>query len=240
MITQGLPVGILGLGAAAPYDPAMMVYSGSGYYSRVASWSRTGSYTVMMRFKIPSQASDKMLMQHAKTYINIRFVVKGSATGVPNKLEVLGQDVSGALNIRHISKTAIADNQHHIAFLSYNSAAGTSVFYVDSVDADDISWPSRVLTISTLQTTGSHAIGVGADQGGNAKLTGEVGFFGMSNSYLTNPLDFMSGAYPKQIDESGWSEWGAQPVDWNTFGEMTDNKGSGGNMTKNGTITGPS
>ena len=41
---------------------------------------------------------------------------------------------------------------------------------------------------------------------------------------------------PKKLDESGWTEWGTQPLFWNEHGEMTNNKGSAGNMTKNGTI----
>ena len=40
----------------------------------------------------------------------------------------------------------------------------------------------------------------------------------------------------KQLDETTWAEWGTQPLFWNAHGFMEDNKGSAGDMTKNGTI----
>lgn len=36
--------------------------------------------------------------------------------------------------------------------------------------------------------------------------------------------------------ETTWTEWGAQPLFWNEHGDMENNLGSAGAMTKNGTI----
>lgn len=49
-------------------------------------------------------------------------------------------------------------------------------------------------------------------------------------------MSLYSDGLPKALDESSWTEWGAQPLFWNEHGQMDNNLGSAGNMTRNGTI----
>ena len=87
---------------------------------------------------------------------------------------------------------------------------------------------------------GAGSINIGSAGNETLFVTGDIGYVGYIDSYLTNPTDWYHPTNGLQeIDESGWTEFGSQPLAWNQYGTMTDNKGSSGNFTKVGTITGP-
>lgn len=90
---------------------------------------------------------------------------------------------------------------------------------------------------ATMNTGASSSITVGSQNGGTNKMLGNIGFIGYrETSGLTYSGFFDTDGLPQEIDESGWTEWGAQPLFWNPHGQLTYNLGSGGNLTKNGTI----
>ena len=118
----------------------------------------------------------------------------------------------------------------------------TFVFEIDAVAADNASSTNRVAPTTGVMDAGANSfftVGSNTTSVGTVLWNGEIGFCGMSDTYLTNPNDFMISSGPRQLDEVTWSQWGTQPEFWNEFATMIDNKGDAGNMTANGTITGP-
>jgi hypothetical protein len=143
------------------------------------------------------------------------------------------QNSSGTEICRISSITSPLDDEYHTVFASYDGDNGLATFYIDAQDADDTGNPNRTLTTGTLATS-SASLDVSSDQG---FFGGDIGYMGMRDAYLTNWSDFMEpNGRPKELDEIGWTEWGAQPVFWNEDGEMDINLGSAGNMVENGTI----
>ncbi len=136
------------------------------------------------------------------------------------------------------SDAVMTDGEDHTVFAEFDGDAGTAVFVIDGV-AHDASVTARVApTTATLDAGASSTFAVGASTaaGGEAKIV-KVGFCGHAEVIGLDPDDFMSSNLPLPIDEVNWTEWGAQPLFWSHSGEMTNNKGSAGDMTANGTIT---
>ena len=123
--------------------------------------------------------------------------------------------------------------------VSYDGDAGTAKLYVDEVDDENAGATGRVAPITGTLATGAATIHVGINHGETQFYLGKIGYIGLRDAYLTNPTDFGTGAVPEELDEVTWTEWGAQPLYWQDEGTMTANLGSAGNMTANGTITGP-
>jgi hypothetical protein len=149
---------------------------------------------------------------------------------------------AGAVVCKYVSSTVLTDGADHVAFAAFDGDAGTAVLYVDGVDEDDTGNAERVApSIQTLATSTGNSTAVASASATAASFPfgGNIGYCGYRDAYLTNYTDFMDGSSPKQLDESGWTEWGAQPASWNAEGTMTVNNGSDGNYTSNGTITGP-
>lgn len=236
-----------GQGGVIPYDPGMMTYDGStGYYTD--GYTAAGN-AVTCVFRINRDAftggSSEMVTDCRNGSNQARFSVQLWASDGPSG----GDYRNGVLQIgvRDTVNTAIClvytdvrldDGADHTVFFAYDGTAGTVQLYVDGVDAEDGTAADRVLTTGTLNT-GAFTFRIGNNLNG-FYFGGQIGYFGYSNSYLTNPTDFHHPTNGLQeLDESGWTEWGAQPLYWNQYGQMTDNRGSAGNMTANGTITGP-
>ena len=149
---------------------------------------------------------------------------------------------SGSTNICVlVSIDAVADGSDHTVFYSFNGDTGAATFYIDGVDADDTGSAVRVAPTTGTLDTGAGSVIIGALSGPSQFYGGQAGYVGHDEQYLTNPTDFHHPTNGLQeIDESGWTEWGSQPLYWEAQGEMDAQEGSAGNMTKNGTITGPS
>jgi hypothetical protein len=137
-----------------------------------------------------------------------------------------------------LSDTSYLDDGVHSLFFSFDGDAGTAVFMIDGVNADDTGNSERIApTIGTMAIGGAEVFTVGASGTGTTFLAGEVGFVGCRNAYLTDYSTFFDADNnPIELDEASWTEWGAQPLLWNEHGEMVNNLGSTGNAAKNGTI----
>ena len=122
----------------------------------------------------------------------------------------------------------------------YDGDAGTAIFYMDGVNADNPASVIRTLTTGTV-ISGDCGIGVAANYTGTHNITGEIGYFGYGEVYLTNPTDFYHPSNGLQeLDEITWVEWGGSaPAFWKATGKMDENDGSGANLLAHGTITGP-
>ena len=247
-----LPHGVLQqqtVGAA--YDPGMMTYDGStGFYrdDTLPTWSGN-KITAVARFNTASFSggSTKYIMNmagSASNYSRIAILVfhnDHATADFRDKIRVLTMNSSGTIIYSDMSTNVVADGNDHTLFVSFDGDNGLSTFYIDGVDAADAGSALRVAaTTGTLNTSGSGIAVVGSvDAVANNTWNNDIGFCGYREAYLTNPLDFMTVSGPKELDESGWTEWGAQPLYWNQFGTMDDNKGSAGNMAEVGMISGP-
>jgi len=242
MTIQSLPVGILGSVGGAVYDPGMMTFNGiDAYYSK--SFTAAGNLvTFILGTNIaPFTGGYKWIGGIGNTSNRGELAIGPSdAANVDerNKLVCFVKNSAGTQVCRIISDVDIADSADHTALFAYNGTSGSATLIMDDSDADNASASSRVLTTGTLET-GTVTLAVGASHGGGAFVAGEIGYFGHDEQYLTNGSDFMTATGPKEIDESGWTEWGSQPLFWEAQGEMDAQEGSAGNMSVNGTITGP-
>lgn len=242
--------GIVSGGVAAPaYDPGMMTFNGTdAYYSVDGATLAGNALTTVIRFSIDSFTGGveqrPFDVRGPGVRILLRVYPSDFATAeLRNKLSILCSN-SGGGNICDLLTDVDIVGSDKTIFFSYDATAGTAILYVNGLDADDTGYSARLLTTGTLHNStasGTHSYAYGADSGGIKWIDGKSGYFGYSETYRTNPTDFYHPTNGLQeLDESGWTEWGAQPLYWNQFGTMDDNKGSAGNMTENGTIPGPS
>lgn len=239
-----------GGGVTPAYEPGMMTFDGSsGYYSKTGVTTSGNLITATLRFNRASFTGG------ANEIGAIAFKAAGSAaimhfTFFPSdwaaaarrdKLRVLVQNSAGTIICQLFSIDDVMDGADHMSFFAFDGDAGTAVFYIDGVDADDTGNADRIApTTGTLPSGSDMVVSYGANPVPSNYADADIGYSGFRLAYLTNPTDFYHPTNGLQeLDESGWTEWGAQPLFWNQYGTMTDNKGSGGNMTANGTITGP-
>lgn len=219
------------------YTPAMMEYDGStGYYSKTAFTSAGNKGSAIVRFIVLPSTDNQKLIRVYDTYTRFSITVKESDhASVANKLQIYITDSGGTVVCNYSSSIDVTDGIEHTVLAAYDGDAGTASMYIDGIEVGDAVAPTHVLTTGTLET-GNMACRVGSGVGGEY-LNGEVGFVGYSETYLTNWSDFMdANGNPKALDETTWTEWGSQPLFWNPHGYMEDNRGSAGDMTKNGTI----
>ena len=242
------PHGYMKDGVVVPYAPGMMTYGAGGYYTDTTVTTAGNKVTVVARFNIAAftGGSNKYIFNHTNVSSSIRataivYSSDNATTEVRSKLLVIFRNSAGGDIGRFLSIDAVADGSDKLLWCAYDGDSGLGKFYINGVDADDTGYTGRALTTGTLTTGASHIMTVGGSNhvsGGNTFQGGKIGYFGIRDAYLTNPTDFYSGGI-KELDETGWTEWGAQPLFWNQYGTMTANAGSAGNMTANGTITGP-
>ena len=233
-----------GGGGGGGYSPLMMTFDGSSYYSGSAP-TNNSRQTVVIKFKIPTftgTSTEQTLFALRGTTTRMTVAIRSSDYSTADERGKLYVYAGGSSQYMRIySEDIMNDGEEHVLFASFNGVTGTGLVYIDGVAHDDTGVAARVAPkTGTLSSTSVTAY-VGQNYDGTDKVTGQIGYLGTMDAYLTNYLDFydpVDGA--KEIDESGWTEWGSQPDLWNKDGTMTDNKGSAGNMTANGTITGPS
>lgn len=228
------------------YTPAMMQFNGTtGYYSD--TYTSSGNQVCMVaRFKVAAfSGTSQRLMSSVKAtgrlYVTLRSSDFATASE-RNRAQFFVQNSSGTTICSIFSESDVVDNTVHTVFFSFNGDTGATVLYVDGVAEDDTGQANRVApTTGTLSSGTTTSVGVGADGSGGTLINGSIGFFGYTDTYLANWSDFVqSDGAPKQLSEGtdspAWTEWGSQPLYWNEHGEMTNNLGSAGAMTKNGTI----
>jgi hypothetical protein len=225
------------------YDPGMMQYNGTtGYYSKTGLTTSGNKVTVVLRFSAASSAADQRLFSVVRTAnLRVGVTVKENDhanVDMRNKLQFICFTSTGTIICRVQSLASVADSVVHTVFLEYDGDAGTAVMRIDGVDALDPGNSLHTLTTGTITTGASTDFYVGAGAGPALYHAGQLGFVGYRDIGGLDWADFMEpdGA-PKPLDETTWSEWGAQPPFWNAQGDMEDNLGSAGNMTKSGTIT---
>jgi hypothetical protein len=130
------------------------------------------------------------------------------------------------------------DGELHTIFFSFDGDNGLSTFVIDGINAIDTGHAAHVDPTVGAVANGSGTFGVGSYPGDPSSFfEGQIGFIGYKEVYLTNWEDFMEAdGRPKNLDESSWAEWGGIPLIWNEHGDMINNLGSAGNMSKTGTI----
>lgn len=229
---------ISGIISAVSYEPGMMTYDGStGYYSKSVA-SSGNALTTVFRINSVGSTSFQRLIEYANQKL-VSYIFRNDHGSLPGQLQFICYNTTGTNICNIMSENRFDDGADHIVFFAFDATAGTVILRIDGVDEEWGAYGGRVVTTGTLKTTTENLF-IGRQVASAAQyMDGDIGFCGIREAYLTNYGDFMDGSAPKELDESGWTEWGAQPIFWNQFGTMTDNKGSLGNMTKNGTITGP-
>ena len=237
-----LPIGITqqAAGGSVVYAPGMMTFNGpTAYYSSTPTTSGN-LVTLVMRFNRASFTGamwefPAAISRTAHARVGVLFGPSNDAdTEARNKVAVYTQNSAGTVICKLVSTANACDGSDHVMFYSFNGDTGNSIFYLDGVSAENIGWSNRV-----APTTGTLDSGA-ASNAVFGQITGNEGYMGIADAYLSNPTDFYHPTNGLQeLDEAGWTEFGSQPLFWNQYGTMTDNKGSAGNMTANGTITGP-
>jgi hypothetical protein len=231
-----------------PYTPAMMKFNGStGYYSKTGITTAGNKVSVLIRLNIPSFTGTTAIQRPfwvsgpSVAGFRILFIVYSSdyaaIPALQNKFGAYAENAAGGTAFLILSSSVVADSSNHTILFAYDGDAGTAQLIIDGVDRDDTGSPTRVLGTATLKAGAATSCFVGADAGPANFVNGQIGFCGYRDAYLTNWSDFMQAdGSPKALDESTWTEWGAQPFFWNEHGDMINNLGSSGAMTKNGTI----
>ena len=237
-----------GLGVFAGGDahtPAMMQFDGStGYYSATFNPSGNKTTTVLRFNKTSFTGGAGQYIAHVESAASrdrvaiAAFASDHANANVRDRIVFLVYNSTGTIICYLATLAAYLDGNNHTLMASFDGDAGTAQFIIDGVDADDTGWVSRVSpTTGTLSTTASTPITIGAFVSALNFYGGQVGFAGYRDAYLTNWSDFMQAdGSPKALDETTWTEWGAQPLFWHEAGKMDENLGSEGAMTKNGTI----
>jgi len=253
MVLSGTCTGIggaaLGSSSTPAYDPGMMTFDGStGYYNLITGIATSGNKsTLVARFNRASFTGARETLAMVDDGSNNHRIwlqmipSDDGATGRRNKIMLTTESSGGALLCLIISSTEIMDGADHIVMASFDGDAGAVSLIIDGVDEDDTGNGDRQApSVGTLGAGASSRCAVGAIiNGASNHYGGDLGFYGYDDTYITNHGDFMATSVPIEIDETGWTEWGTQPLFWNTYGTMTDNKGSASNMSASGTISGP-
>ncbi len=230
------------------YAPDMMKFDGStGYYNILTPTTSGNKFTILMSFKVDSFTGTSKLYQlmsmlSPSGYVRCGIQIHSSDhanTNRRSKIHVYVQDATGTLLSRFQSVSLMADGQRHVMMISYDGDTGTAIMNIDGVDEIDTGNPDYTApAVGTLPSGTSSVLYFGSNQITSNFTSGEIGYFGYRDVYLTNWSNFMdANGTPKELDESTWTEWGAQPLFWNADGDMEVNAGSAGNMTKTGSVT---
>jgi len=236
-------------GGGLIYKPGMMTFDGTStsYYSDATVTTSGNKTSGVLRFKCDSFTGNTIGVVVAVRGVLTRIrwnVVVGSSdyaadADIQDRIYVQVNNSANVAICKLVSNVDVCDGLEHMLFFAFDADLGTAVFIVDGNVADNTGWTNRVApTTGTLDAgAGEATISAVNITTHNFNFPGSVGSFGYDDSYVTNWSDFMdSTGNPKKLDESTWTEWGSQPLFWNPHGSMTDNRGSAGAMTENGTI----
>lgn len=231
------------------YFPAMMQFDGSsGYYEKTGLTASGNKCTLVMRFQASAGtggAAETLFSMHNDTDIDPRvrvalFDSDHATAALRNKIAIFVENTAGMEICKLWSINALADDAPHTLFFSFDGDVGAATFIIDGEDADDTGNVARVApTTGTLETASMDPQVGRFFSGAPQYFAGQIGFLGYRDAYLTNWSDFMrSDGSPIYQDTSSWAGtgWGAQPLLWNPHGDMVNNLGSAGAMTKTGAI----
>ena len=229
------------------YNPGMMTYDGStGYYEDLTVSFSGNKITVVARFNIASFSGGgiQRILNAVATGGN-RFLLlavsNDHATSTRrDKIQLFVQSTSNSTLVRVFSSSSLIDGQDNVLFVEYDGDAGTMELRVNGIDEQDTGNPEHLLIAGTAAIGGIEKITVGASSAPANFVDGKIGYLGYRDIGGLDYNDFMDGSNPKDIESTLTTVWGSTPLYWNQFGTMDDNKGSSGDMTANGTITGPS
>jgi len=228
------------------YKPAMMQYDGNSafYESPSVSWSGN-KVTALLRIKRTSFSGGSMehVMRSSDATGQQRLQITvhpndDADTGRRDRVRLFVKNSTGTGICTIVSETSVMDGNAHMLLIAFDGDGGTASMIVDGVTEDDTGYASRVApTTGTLGTSsGFMLVGSSSDTGADY-FGGQLGSVGFHEAYLTNWREFMDHrGYPKELDESGWTEWGTQPLYWNENGEMSNNLGSKVDMAINATL----
>jgi hypothetical protein len=224
-----------------------MNYDGtSGYFSGTHT-SSGNLITAVFQFKCDESGGTDvwqiMSSQNSTGYHRLTIqIFANDYTATANRagrLASFSQDNTGGTQFRIFSEIGVTDGQLYTGMISLDADTGVHQFILNGSNGEDTSHPDRIVgNTYTMGSGASSTTRVGSNITPGNYFDGDIGFYGFRDAYLTNWYDFMNpDGTPKIIDDSGWTEWGAQPLYWHESGKMDENKGSAGNLTKNGTIT---
>ena len=242
-------------GAGSPPPPPgnlgeMMTFNGTNSYYNIVPTITGNQLTCMFTLNIPSLSNGDnrqsiMMTRELGGDIRLWFAIYSgnhSVTELQNRMVVIVENTSGVTICRLMTDVDISDGTDKYCFFSFDADAGTAMYYINSVDADDATYSSRIAPTTGTLPNSDWATVIGDMVNLTDPVAGQIGYFGYGSTYLTNPTDFYDLVDGLQaIDEVTWVEWGfVQPEFWNLTGTMNDNRGSEGNMTdQNSNITGP-
>lgn len=224
------------------YPPAYTVYDGvdDDVFFEVVPDS-TNKITASFGFKIGSATVNQFVMYTLLTQVRFMAVVVPSTDGNnPNKMWVRIKDSSGTTLCQLYSIDAVTDGEWHSFFLAFDGDAGTAIFKIDGVDADNVGATGRVApTTGTLEGSQDLILANVQDVAGPSTQWGAMSLTEVvyDDSYLTNWEDFSSGSSMTQLDRNDWAEFGGnQPHIYSPAGQGWDNLGSVGAPTS-GNVT---
>lgn len=231
-----------GLVAGNAYTPALMEFDGSTGYFTGASITTSGTkITLVARFSASPVTATQVIQYafhtgSAQAPYLLGIVASNDANN-PNKVRFRCQNASGTSLCDIYSTTSVTDGSIYSVFAEYDADAGTAKLYINAADDENASATGRVAPITGTIPVGSSTLAVGATHAGAAPFGGSIGYAGVRFVGGLTPSDFSrTDGSPMPLDESTWTEWGAQPLAWNPHGDMRDNRGSAANFTQNGTI----
>ena len=236
------------------YTPAIMQYNGaSGFYSH-AFTSSGNKVTTVARVQAPpdlgaSLASIVSIRGDSSILrTSIRFFGSTYATAaLRNKIWFAVTDASSATKCQLVSSLDVTwSTGIYTIFAAFDGDVGAAMFYINGSNADDAGNSSRVAPSAATLDAGVGSFNAGSSTFAGAEFSAlGIGFLGHRQAYLTNWSDFMqTDGFPKSLDVTTWTEWSGgsvtspngRPSFWNPHGDMVNNLGSAGAMTKNGTI----
>lgn len=226
-------------GGGLIYRPPMMLFNGTtGYYSHTFT-SSGNKVAGLIAFNIASfSGGGAQYLMHVRSAANRdRLAIVAMSNDHANadfrdNLLAISQNSSGTNICRLVSQSGYLDAENHTLLYSFDGDAGTAVFRIDRINADDTGNASRIApTTGTLDSGASTDITIGAFDGGSNFANGRLGFAAHRQSYVTDYAAYMDRyGNPRQTDFSSW-------LYGHFAAKMDENQGTAGAMTKNGGIT---
>jgi hypothetical protein len=224
------------------FSPPVQDYNGSTSHQVGSNRTTAGNkVTGIISFKgsAGTGGGSQYLMRinGASSYIRCSMLVGDSDhsdTEFRNKLRFRVVNSSNVTICDMISTMTVTDNVLHTALCAFDGDAGTAVMIIDGLPDEDTGWTNRVApTTGTLPSGGGYEHILGAASVTPTNLfTGQIGFAGYIDGYITNANPFIENGLPQEIDEDSWVAFGGvRPAWWNKYGNWADNKGTEANAT---------
>lgn len=230
------------------YFPGMMKFDGStGYYSLTADFNLSAGFTFVSRFKwaggtIAAAGGFSRVLAIAAsataTKMDIAITNDETADSRAGRLTMFSQNAAFATLLTARSTEIVSGGAFHSILAAYNPSAGTAVIKIGN-NTDQINAAALGHTITTgTMATGSGPNIIGARAVPDRFFNGDMNFCGLVGGYITDwSLFFHPDGSPKDIESTVSTVFGGPPILWHESAKLDENKGSGGNLTKNGGIT---